>query len=171
MDADLDTLATSIYVTTDDLLRAHRERVPARPKGSFEPRTSDAEMLTLAVMQAVLGYPSEARWLRYAYQHPLFPDLPLQPGYTSAYATRAHDELADRTTHRSGQRGHRRRLGRGLHTRGVRPVSRDRQASSPGRLGRVRLLRLAFAVLLGPAAPPGLHPARTAYRCLSLPIA
>ena len=83
MDTDLDTLATALYVTTDDLLRAHPERVPARPKGSFEPLTSDAEMLTLAVMQAVLGYPNEARWLRYARKHlrPLFPDLPLQPGY------------------------------------------------------------------------------------------
>lgn len=83
MDTDLDTLATALYVTTDDLLRAHPERVPARPKGSFEPLTSDAEMLTLAVMQAVLGYPSETHWLRYAHKHlrPLFPDLPLQPGY------------------------------------------------------------------------------------------
>lgn len=83
MDTDLDTLATALYVITDDLLRAHPERVPARPKGSFEPRTNDAEMLTLAVMQAVLGYPSEARWLRYAHRHlgELFPSLPLQPGY------------------------------------------------------------------------------------------
>jgi hypothetical protein len=83
VDTDLDTLATALYVTTDDLLRAHPERVPARPRGSFEPLTSDAEMLTLAVMQAVLGYPSEAHWLRYAHKHlrPLFPDLPLQPGY------------------------------------------------------------------------------------------
>lgn len=83
MDTDLDTLATALYVMTDDLLRAHPERVPARPKGSFEPVTSDAEMLTLAVMQAVLGYPSEARWLRYAHLHlrALFPALPLQPGY------------------------------------------------------------------------------------------
>lgn len=83
MDTDLDTLATALYVMTDDLLRAHPERVPARPRGSFEPLTSDAEMLTLAVMQAVLGYPSEAQWLRYAHRHlrTLFPDLPLQPGY------------------------------------------------------------------------------------------
>lgn len=83
MDTDLDTLATALYVMTDDLLRAHPERVPARPKGSFEPATSDAEMLTLAVMQAVLGYPSEARWLRFAHRHlrVLFPNLPLQPGY------------------------------------------------------------------------------------------
>src|SRR6266542_3022905 len=38
---------------------------------------------TLAVMQALLGYPSEARWLRYARAHlgHLFPYLPKQPGY------------------------------------------------------------------------------------------
>lgn len=92
MDTDLDTLATALYVATDDLLRAHPKRVPARPKGSFEPRTSDAEMLTLAVMQAVLGYPSEARWLRYAHQHlrSLFPDLPLQPGYNKRLRKLAH---------------------------------------------------------------------------------
>ena len=83
MDTDLDTLATALYVTTDDLLRAHPERVPTRPKGSFQPQTSDAEMLTLSVMQALLGYTSEAHWLRYARKHlrALFPDLPLQPGY------------------------------------------------------------------------------------------
>jgi hypothetical protein len=83
VDTDLDTLATALYVTTDDLLRAHPERVPARPKGSFAPVTSDAEMLTLAVMQALLGYTCEARWLRYARRNLLamFPVLPLQPGY------------------------------------------------------------------------------------------
>ena len=83
MDTDLDTLATALYVTTDDLLLAHPERLPARPKGSIMPRTSDAEMLTLAVMQALLGFTSEARWLRYARKHLLamFPVLPLQPGY------------------------------------------------------------------------------------------
>lgn len=83
MDTDLDALATALYVMTDDLLRAHPERVPARPRGSFAPVTSDAEMLTLAVMQAVLGFPSERRWLRYAHKHlrALFPKLPLQPGY------------------------------------------------------------------------------------------
>ena len=66
MDADLDTLATALYVTTDDLLSAHPERVPARPKVGITPKTSDAEMLTLAVMQALLGFTSETRWLRYA---------------------------------------------------------------------------------------------------------
>lgn len=83
MDADLDTLATALYVTTDDLLRAYPERVPARPKIGITPKTSDAEMLTLAVMQALLGYTSETRWLRYARENLLsmFPNLPLQSGY------------------------------------------------------------------------------------------
>src|SRR6266496_3957356 len=43
----------------------------------------DADLVTLAVLQALLGYPSEARWLRYARAHlgHLFPYLPKQPGY------------------------------------------------------------------------------------------
>ena len=34
-------------------------------------------------MQAILGYTSEAKWLRHARAHPryLFPHLPQQPGY------------------------------------------------------------------------------------------
>ena len=47
------------------------------------PRITDAELVTLAVMQALLGFTSEARWLRYATAHlgGLFPYLPRQPGY------------------------------------------------------------------------------------------
>jgi hypothetical protein len=83
VDADLDTLATALYVRTDDLLKACPERAPARPKVGIAPRISDAELITLAVMQALAGRPSEARWLRYAGCHlrHLFPYLPHQPGY------------------------------------------------------------------------------------------
>ena len=83
MDTDLDTLATALYVTTDDLLRAHPERVPARPGVGIAPKITDAELLTLAVMQALLGFTSETRWLRYARAHLLgmFPALPQQSGY------------------------------------------------------------------------------------------
>ena len=83
MDADLDTLATALYVTTDDLLAAHPERVPPRPRVGIAPKITDAELLTLAVMQALLGYTSEARWLRYARMNlvAMFPHLPQQPGY------------------------------------------------------------------------------------------
>jgi hypothetical protein len=47
------------------------------------PKLSDAELVTLAVMQALLGFTSESRWLRHARAHlgHLFPYLPLQPGY------------------------------------------------------------------------------------------
>jgi hypothetical protein len=83
VDADLDTLATALYVRTDDLLKASPERAPWRPKVGITPKITDAELITLAVMQALLGYTSEARWLRYTRSHlrHLFPYLPKQPGY------------------------------------------------------------------------------------------
>jgi hypothetical protein len=83
VDADLDTLATALYARTDDLLKSHPERVPSRPRVGIEPRISDAELVTMAVMQALLGFTSEARWLRHASAHlrHLFPYLPKQPGY------------------------------------------------------------------------------------------
>jgi len=83
VDADLDTLATALYVRTDDLLRAYPHRAPARPRVGIAPKITDAELITLAVMQALAGRPSEARWLRYAHaqlRH-LFPYLPQQPAY------------------------------------------------------------------------------------------
>ena len=83
MDADLDTLATALYVRTDDLLKASPERAPWRPRVGITPQISDAEVITLAVMQALLQFTSEARWLRHAHLHlrHLFRYLPQQPGY------------------------------------------------------------------------------------------
>lgn len=73
---DLNTLATALYVRIDDALAGSRRL--GRP-----PRLSDAELLTLAVMQALLGFASEARWLRFAraHLHREFPYLPEQSGY------------------------------------------------------------------------------------------
>jgi DDE family transposase len=83
VDADLDTLATALYARTDDLLKAAPEQAPWRPATGICPQISDAELVTLAVMQALLGFASEARWLRYARKslRGLFPYLPGQPGY------------------------------------------------------------------------------------------
>jgi hypothetical protein len=83
VDADLDTLATALYARTDDLLKASPQRRPWRPAVGIAPRISDAELITLAVLQALLGFTSEARWLRFAgeHLHHLFPYLPQQPGY------------------------------------------------------------------------------------------
>jgi hypothetical protein len=82
VDADLDTLATALYVTIDDLLQQAPELAPWRPVVGIAPKLSDAELVTLAVMQALLGFSSEARWLRHAGRHlrHLFPYLPGQSG-------------------------------------------------------------------------------------------
>ena len=83
MDADLDTLATALYVKTDDLLKDSPQLAPWRPDVGISPSLSDAELVTLAVMQALPGFTSEARWLRHARVHlrHRFPYLPRQSGY------------------------------------------------------------------------------------------
>jgi Transposase DDE domain len=80
---DIDTLATALYVKTDDLLKESPHLAPWRPRVGIAPRLTDAELVTLAVMQALLGYTSESRWLRHARAHlgHLFGYLPGQPGY------------------------------------------------------------------------------------------
>jgi hypothetical protein len=83
VDADLDTLATALYVTVDDLLKHAPQLAPWRPRVGIPPKLSDAELVTLAMMQALLGFTSKARWLRHAgrhLRHP-FPYLPGQSGY------------------------------------------------------------------------------------------
>jgi len=83
VDADLDTLATALYVKIDELLERAPHLAPWRPAVGIAPKLSDAELVTLAVLQALLGFCSEARWLRHARAHlgGLFPYLPKQPGY------------------------------------------------------------------------------------------
>ncbi|MER6249038.1 IS982 family transposase [Streptomyces griseorubiginosus] len=67
---------TALYVHIDDRLKTSRWR--GRP-----PRLTDAELVTLAVAQAMLGFHCEARWLRFAHAHlhGLFPYLPQRPAY------------------------------------------------------------------------------------------
>ena len=64
-------------------VKDHPELGPGRPKIGIEPKLSDAELLTLAVLQVLQGFNEEARWLRHArvsLRH-LFPYLPGQSGY------------------------------------------------------------------------------------------
>jgi hypothetical protein len=51
--------------------------------GGRPPLLSDSELVCLAVAQAMLGFHSEARWLRYANKHlpGMFPYLPQRAGY------------------------------------------------------------------------------------------
>jgi hypothetical protein len=73
---DLNTLLTALYVRIDDWL-GHQ------PRRGRKPQLTDAELLTLAVAQVLLGIHSEARWLRYVPEHlpGAFPYLPGQSGY------------------------------------------------------------------------------------------
>jgi hypothetical protein len=51
-------------VRTEDLLTASPERVLWRPTVEITPKITGAELITLAVMQALLAYTSEACSLR-----------------------------------------------------------------------------------------------------------
>src|SRR5450759_2573742 len=75
MDADLDTLCTVVYCTADDLLPEARRNARRR--------ITDAEVVTLCVAQAIMGMPSDRRFLRAARRQlgHLFPELPRQAGY------------------------------------------------------------------------------------------
>lgn len=76
MPPDLDALLTVVYVQLDDLL-------PRRTGAGRRPRCNDAEILTLAVAQALLNEPSDRQFLRRAatrLRH-LFPCLPSQPSF------------------------------------------------------------------------------------------
>jgi hypothetical protein len=75
MDADLDLLLTAVYVTADDLL-------PERP-GNARRIVTDAEVVTLCVAQAIMGIPSDRRFLAVASKRlrHLFPSIPGQAGY------------------------------------------------------------------------------------------
>lgn len=83
MTNDLDTLATALYVRADDLLRQYPDLAPWRPVIGLQPRLTDAELVTLAVIQALLGFTSESRFIRHAHTHldHLFRYLPGQSGY------------------------------------------------------------------------------------------
>jgi Transposase DDE domain len=84
MDADLDLLLTAVYCTADDLL-------PERP-GNAKRIVTDAEVVSLCVAQAIMGIPSDRRFLAVARKRlrHLFPQIPGQAGYF-----KRHRRLAD----------------------------------------------------------------------------
>jgi hypothetical protein len=70
MDANLDLLLTVVYCIVDDFL-------PKRA-GNARRRVTDAEIITLSIAQAIMGIPSDARFLALARRQigHLFPRLP-----------------------------------------------------------------------------------------------
>ena len=75
MDADLDLLCTVVYCTADDLL--------PEPSGNARRTLVDAEVVTLCVAQAIMGIPSDRRFLKVARKRlgHLFPQIPSQSAY------------------------------------------------------------------------------------------
>ena len=75
MHADLDVLLTTVYCTANDLLPERR--------GNARRRLNDAEIVTLAVAQTIMGVPSDRRFLRAARRQlgHLFPVLPSQDAF------------------------------------------------------------------------------------------
>lgn len=75
MDADLDALCIAVYCTADDLL-------PSAPANARR-LVTDAEVVTLCVAQAIMGIPSDRRFLAVARRQlgHLFPRRPGQAGY------------------------------------------------------------------------------------------
>ncbi len=73
--ADLDLLLIAVFCAADDLL-------PRKPKNARRSVT-DAEVVTLCVAQAMIGIPSDERFLAVAAKRlsHLFPRLPKRPGY------------------------------------------------------------------------------------------
>jgi Transposase DDE domain len=73
--ADLDLLLIAVFCTADDLL----------PRGvkNAKRMLTDAEVVTLCVAQAMMGIPSDTRFLKAARKQlsHLFPVLPKRPGY------------------------------------------------------------------------------------------
>lgn len=153
MTNDLDTLLTALYVKVDDELEASRWM-------GRQPQPADAELVTLAVAQALLGFHSESRWLRYAHTHlaAMFPYLPQQSGYNKrlkaalplvkkAIRMLAVDTdfwfdnhwIVDSTPS------------------AVWDVPADSETFGDGGLGRIWVLRVPLPVLLGPTPVPGLH--------------
>ena len=73
--ADLDLLLIAVFCVADDSL-------PMRA-GNARRILTDAEVVTLCVAQAMMGIPSDARFLTSAHKQlsHLFPVLPKRPGY------------------------------------------------------------------------------------------
>ncbi len=75
MDANLDLLLTVVYCIADDFL-------PKRA-GNARRKITDAEIVTLCVAQAIMGIPSDPRFLAVAARRlvHLFPQLPARDAF------------------------------------------------------------------------------------------
>ncbi len=165
VDNDIETLATALYVKIDDMLNDWPELAPARPQTSTPLTLSDAELLALAVMSALMGFTSERRWLRYANGHlaGMLPDLIRQSGYNKRLrkacwlVMRMIRMLAMDTSLWSDD----------VWVVDSAPVGAGRSRETARRCdlagwAQYGYCAVAFPVFLGPAAAPGVHARRAA---------
>ena len=129
---------TALYVWIDDLLAQNPGLAPERPVVGFAPKLSDAELITLAVISALLGYDNESQFMRFAHAHlrPWFPCLPNRDGYNKRL--RRSGDMIARVMGLPRSRVRvvaRRRAAGGLHPGGVRPKPRDPKALRPRGVG------------------------------------
>ena len=136
---DVDTLATALYATTDDIPKEHPDLAPWRPPVGITPRLSDVEPVALATMQAILGCTSEATWLRHARAHlrHLFLYPPRQPGYNkrlrkAAGPMRSVNQIPATTAPRQTLIGDKNYFGRGFERE---PSEHGVQLLRPARKG------------------------------------
>jgi hypothetical protein len=121
--ADLYLLLIAVFCTADDLL----------PESARNARRSvtDAEVVTLAVAQEMLGIDHDAEFLPLA-QRPPRPPVPEAADAArlleAPATTVGHDRVADRCLRGREPRFSRQRGVAGLHPSGVRTVDRDRPA-------------------------------------------
>ena len=89
MDTDMDTFVTALYLKIDDELRNNPSLRIWRPEVGTAPELSDAELITMAVLQALLGFTSETCFLRHARKHlrSFFPTCRSSRAATSACAS------------------------------------------------------------------------------------
>lgn len=140
MDTDLETLATALYATADELLNSHPEIVPPRPRVGIALAIADAEVLTLAAIATLVGIDTERCFLRYARRHltGMFPYIPGQSGYNKRLRALS-GTIGWCSGHR--QRLHRQRAPGRLSPIELRPLPAYRATLGPGRLGRLRVAR------------------------------
>jgi hypothetical protein len=147
--ADLDLLLIAVFCTADDLL----------PESVRNARRSvtDAEVVTLAVAQEMLGIDHDAEFLALAHRllaH-LFPKLPQQPGYW-----KRRQRLSDTIewligTFAADSPGYRDQVVLLDSTPGrVRPLGRNRPPLPARRRLRLRLFPQPFPLVLGNAPAP-----------------
>ncbi len=155
---DLDTLCTVVYCTADDLL--------PEPKRNARRRTTDAEIVTLCVAQAIMGIPSDRRFLRVAQDRlsPLFPEIPAQAAYFKRPARLAPLLQWFLVACPAKSRFHRYSSAHRLDPSGVRQKPKPSFGLRPFRTSRTtQVLRQSFRATSGeyacmPSSPPTASP-------------